>query len=200
MPAWILFDLGGVLVDWTGPQALRALLPAPMHDEAYAQRWRNCSATDRFERGDLAPLDFACRFAVDWGLALPPDAMLQRYVDWLRGFYPGAPELLAALRRQAQLACLSNSNVEHWQSAVGRTIVAEFEVPLASHELRLRKPQPEIFAVALQRLGAAAHEVLYFDDLMPNVEAARAAGMQAHHVVGLPALRRQLVSLGLIDD
>lgn len=197
-PTWILFDLGGVLVDWTGPQQLRALLPGMPEDE-YAQRWHACCATDRFERGDLAPLEFARQFAANWGLALAPDDMLARYIDWLRGFYPGAQALLAELRRGARLACLSNSNAAHWQSPVGRALVAEFDIPLASHELRLRKPQPEIFALALQRLGAAAHEVLYFDDLLPNVEAARAAGMNAQHVVGLPALRRQLASLGLID-
>jgi putative hydrolase of the HAD superfamily len=199
MPAWILFDLGGVLADWTGARALRSLLPAMAEDE-YAQRWRTCRATDRFERGELAPLDFARQFTADWSLPLAPDAMLDRYIQWLHGFYPGAQALLAELRRVARLACLSNTNAAHWESPTGRLIRAEFEIPLASHELRLRKPQPEIFAVALQRLGAAAQDVLYFDDLLPNVQAARAAGMQAHHVVGLPALRRQLVSLGLIDD
>ncbi len=196
-PAWILFDLGGVLVDWTGPQQLRRLLPAMPEDE-YAQRWRTCRATDRFERGELSPLEFARHFAADWGLSLAPDAMLDRYVEWLRGFYPGAQTLLAGLRQDARLACLSNTNAAHWESLTGQTIRAEFEMALASHELRLRKPQPEIFALALQRLGAAAHEVLYFDDLILNVEAARAAGMNAHHVVGLPAVRQHLAELGLI--
>ncbi len=197
-PAWILFDLGGVLVDWTGPQQLRALLSGMPEDE-YAQRWRTCRATDGFERGDVAPLEFARQFAADWGLALAPDDVLARYIGWLRGPYPGARELLADLRQRARLACLSNSNAAHWQSPVGRAVVAEFDIALSSHELRLRKPEPEIFALALQRLGAAAHEVLYFDDLLPNVDAARAAGMNAHHVVGLPALRRQLAARGVID-
>jgi glucose-1-phosphatase len=201
-PRWILFDLGGVLVDWTGPQALRSLLPAPLSDEAYAQRWRTCHATDRFERGQLTPIEFAQQFTADWGVALAPEAMLAHYVAWLRGFYPGARELLAALRPQARLACLSNSNAAHWDSSVGHGVRAEFEVALASHELGLRKPQPEIFALALQRLSevaaAAPGNVLYFDDLAPNVAAAKAAGLQAHHVVGLSELRQRLQSLGVL--
>lgn len=197
-PRWILFDLGGVLADWTGPQALRALLPAPMSDAEYTRRWTRCAATDRFERGAIAPLEFARAFAADWQLALAPDEVLTRYVGWLRGFYPGAPELLAALRAQARLACLSNTNAAHWDSPVGQTIRAEFELALASHELGLRKPQPEIFQQALIRLNAAPSEVLYFDDLVPNVAAANAAGLRAHHVAGLPALRAQLLTLGLL--
>jgi putative hydrolase of the HAD superfamily len=201
-PSWILFDLGGVLADWTGPQALRALLPAPVADAEYARRWMNCAATDRFERGAIAPLDFARAFAADWQLALAPDDLLARYVGGLRGFYPGARELLAALRPQARLACLSNTNAAHWDSPVGQAIRAEFDVALASHELGLRKPQPEIFQQALHRLNArlnaAPSAVLYFDDLAPNVAAAKAAGLQAHHVAGLPALRARLLTLGLL--
>jgi putative hydrolase of the HAD superfamily len=197
-PSWILFDLGGVLADWTGPQALRALLPTPVSDAEYARRWTCCTATDRFERGEIAPLDFARAFALDWQLALAPQELLARYVGWLRGFYPGAVELLAALRPQARLACLSNTNAAHWDSPVGQAIRAEFELALASHELGLRKPQPEIFRQALFRLNAAPSEVLYFDDLAPNVAAANAAGMRAHHVAGLPALRAQLQALGLL--
>jgi glucose-1-phosphatase len=197
-PSWILFDLGGVLADWTGPQALRALLPTPVSDVDYARRWTRCTATDRFERGEIAPLDFARAFALDWQLALAPQEVLARYVGWLRGFYPGAVELLAALRPQARVACLSNTNAAHWDSPAGQAIRAEFELALASHELGLRKPQPEIFRQALFRLNAAPAEVLYFDDLAPNVAAAKAAGMQAHHVAGLPALRAQLLALRLL--
>lgn len=197
--SWILFDLGGVLVDWTGPQALRALLPAAAQHspDSYAQRWQRCTATDRFERGATSPLEFAREFADHWGVALPPDEMLARYVAWLRGFYDGVPALLAGLRPQARLACLSNSNAAHWDCAVAQGVRAEFEVALASHELQLRKPQAEIFALALRRLDAAPHEVLYFDDLAPNVAAAAAAGMQAYQVVGLTQVRQQLTALGL---
>lgn len=195
---WILFDLGGVLADWTGPRALRALLPAPVCDAEYMQRWTGCAATDRFERGEIAPLEFARAFAATWQLTLAPDEVLARYVGWLHGLYPGAAELLASLRPRARLACLSNTNAAHWDSAAGLEIRAQFEVALASHELGLRKPQPEIFEQALIRLNAAPSEVLYFDDLAPNVAAARAAGMRAHHVAGLPALRAQLMTLGLL--
>ncbi|MCA3220666.1 MAG: HAD-IA family hydrolase [Burkholderiales bacterium] len=64
--------------------------------------------------------------------------------------------------------------------------------------LQSRCPRPNLFNQALVRLNAAPSEVLYFDDLAPNVAAARPAGMRAHHGAGLPALRAQLLTLGLL--
>jgi putative hydrolase of the HAD superfamily len=49
-----------------------------------------------------------------------------------------------------------------------------------SFELGLAKPDPGIYRHALEGLAAAPHEALLVDDRAPNVEAARALGMQAH--------------------
>lgn len=48
-----------------------------------------------------------------------------------------------------------------------------------SYKLKLRKPQPEIYAVAVAGLGVPAHEILFVDDIAANIAAARAAGMHA---------------------
>jgi putative hydrolase of the HAD superfamily len=196
---WLLFDLGGVLMDWAGPRELPAHLPAPV-DADLRLRMAGCAATDAFERGAITPQQFAERFVRDWGVRLAPAEFLERYVAWLRGLYPGAEDLLARLGTRYRLACLSNTNALHWeQSESMRWLQRRLDVALSSHELKLRKPQPEIFAAALERLGCAAHEVVYFDDLPANVAAARAAGFDAHHVDGFAALERRILDLGLLD-
>lgn len=48
-----------------------------------------------------------------------------------------------------------------------------------SHEVGLRKPDPEIFALATSRLGVRTGEVVFLDDVPANVDAARAAGWHA---------------------
>jgi putative hydrolase of the HAD superfamily len=48
-----------------------------------------------------------------------------------------------------------------------------------THEVGLRKPSPEIFALAASRLGVEAAEIVLLDDIPPVVEAARAAGWHA---------------------
>jgi putative hydrolase of the HAD superfamily len=198
-PTWLLFDLGGVLVDWAGPRELPAFLPAPV-DADLRLRMAACAATDAFERGAITAEVFAERFVRDWQLRLSPEAFLERYVAWLHGLYPGAEDLLARLGARYRLACLSNTNALHWEgSEVMRWLRRSLDVALSSHELALRKPQPEIFAAALARLGGAPQEVAYFDDLPANVAAARAAGFDAHHVDGFPALERRIAELGLLD-
>jgi glucose-1-phosphatase len=198
-PTWVLFDLGGVLMDWAGPRELPAFLPAPL-DADLRLRMAGCAATDAFERGAITPEKFAARFVRNWGVRLAPADFLVRYVDWLHGLYPGAEDLLARLGVRYRLACLSNTNVLHWErSEAMRWLQRRLDVALSSHELKLRKPQPEIFAAALARLGCAADEVVYFDDLPINVSAARAAGFDAHHVDGFAALERRIRELGLLD-
>jgi glucose-1-phosphatase len=198
-PTWLLFDLGGVLMDWAGPRELPAHLPAPV-DADLRLRMSGCAATDAFERGAITPEVFAERFVRDWQVRLAPDAFLEHYVAWLRGLYPGTEDLLARLGTRYRLACLSNTNALHWErSEAMRWLQRTLDVALSSHELRLRKPQPEIFAAALARLGCAAGEVAYFDDLVANVAAARAAGFDAHHVDGFEALEQRIQHLGLLD-
>jgi putative hydrolase of the HAD superfamily len=198
-PRWLLFDLGGVLVDFSGPRDLQAFLPAPL-DADLRLRMAACAATDALERGAITPAVFAERFVRDWQVQLSPTEFLARYVGWLRGLYPGALELLGRLRVRYRLACLSNTNAAHWeQTEPMRWLQRTLDVALSSHQLKLRKPEPEIFAAALARLDCAASDVTYFDDLPANVAAARAAGFDAHHVDGFAALERRIAELGLLD-
>jgi putative hydrolase of the HAD superfamily len=198
-PRWLVFDLGGVLMDWAGPRELPAHLSAPV-DVDLRLRMAGCAATDAFERGAITPEVFAERFVRDWQVRLAPDAFLEHYVAWLRGLYPGAEDLLARLGTRYKLACLSNTNALHWErSEAMRWLQRRLDVALSSHELQLRKPQPEIFAATLERLGCTAPEVVYFDDLQANVAAARAAGFDAHHVDGFAALEQRIQQMGLLD-
>jgi putative hydrolase of the HAD superfamily len=198
-PRWLVFDLGGVLMDWAGPLELPAHLRVPV-DADLRLRMAGCAATDAFERGAITPEVFAERFVRDWQVRLAPDAFLEHYVAWLRGLYPGAEDLLAQLGTRYKLACLSNTNALHWErSEAMRWLQQRLDVALSSHELRLRKPQPEIFAATLERLGCTAPEVVYFDDLPANVAAARVAGFDAHHVDGFAALEQRIQQMGLLD-
>jgi len=73
-----------------------------------------------------------------------------------------------------------------------------FKVALSSCYLGLRKPEPVIYKTALDILGRPAERILFIDDRAGNVDGAVAAGMKAIQFVGAEALRRELVSLGVI--
>jgi FMN phosphatase YigB (HAD superfamily) len=111
---WLLFDLGGVLVEFSGVRDVRRFLRTAESEESNLRRWVACETTRAFETGQLTPEAFGDRFVSEWDLAVLPALFLQEFQSWTRGFFPAAADLLAALRAQHCLACLSNSNQTHW--------------------------------------------------------------------------------------
>ncbi len=196
-PDVLLFDLGGVLLDFSGVEELARLLPAPMTADAIKARWIACPYSTAYGSGEIDDAAFAQRFLADWGIDMPPAAFLAEYRSWARGWLPGATELLDELRPQFRLAALSNSNAAHWTRVVDDLGLADrVEVALSSHEIGVRKPDPRAFAIALDRLQVPAADVLFFDDAAGNVAAAREVGMQAALVDGPAAIRRHLRESG----
>jgi 2-haloacid dehalogenase len=67
-----------------------------------------------------------------------------------------------------------------------------------SGEVKLLKPDPAIYFLALDRFGLKPAEALFIDDREINVEGALAVGMQAHLFVDAEDLRARLAAEGLL--
>src|SRR5690606_16318550 len=95
--------------------------------------------------------------------------------------YDGAVELVAELTGHGRLttALLSNTNARHWTRREQFTAAGMLEHQFASHEHKLAKPDVEFYRVLEKAVGANGEQVVFFDDLESNVEAARALGWQA---------------------
>ena len=197
---WLLFDLGGVLVEFSGVRDVRRFLRTADSEESILRRWVACETTRAFETGQLTPEAFGDRFVREWDLAVPPALFLEEFQTWTRGFFPGAAELLAVLRERHQLACLSNSNQTHWAQNEAMGILRHFDVALSSHQLGTHKPSREIYARALAALNATPERVVFFDDSAANVAGAQAIGMAAYQVRGIAELSACLQTLGLTGD
>ena len=194
----LLFDLGGVLVDFSGPRDLVRFLRTPASAEDVFQRWVACANTAAFGAKRISAPEWAARFVRDWDVALTPEEFLSEFSGWSRGFLPGAKELLASLRSRFRLAALSNSNELHWQRNASLGILAEFEFAMSSHEVGFCKPDPAIFRAALDRAKLEPHAVLFFDDVEANVLGARNAGLHARRVTGVQAVVDCLSQEGLL--
>ncbi|HZE67342.1 MAG TPA: HAD family phosphatase [Sporichthyaceae bacterium] len=102
---------------------------------------------------------------------------------------PEMTEAVAALRAAGvRTALLSNSfGLDYDRTDWARL----FDVTVISHEVRMRKPTPEIFLLTCERLGIQPEQAVFVDDLEPNVVAARGLGMEGvHHVEVGPTLAR----------
>lgn len=189
----VLFDLGGVLVENTGQDGLMALLPYTLDTTEIWRRWLESPCVRQFESGRMSAAQFASAFIDEWQLALEPSVFIDAFTSWPKGFFPGARELLRELKDRHHLACLSNTNVLHWQRFPEFPVL--FHSCFASHQMGIVKPDREVFEHVLQTLKVSGAEVYFFDDLLPNVEAARGAGINAFHVRSFahvePILRRE---------
>ena len=70
-----------------------------------------------------------------------------------------------------------------------------FSDQFISCEMKLLKPSPEFYRESIRRIGLPAGEILFIDDNLENVEAARKEGMQARHLapgIGLAELLQDL--------
>jgi len=83
-----------------------------------------------------------------------------------------------------RLALLSNAPFEVARLLDVHPWFAKFEHRLFSCDLRLTKPDPQIYRVLVDRLGCAPDEVTFVDDRMANVDSARAVGINALRFTG----------------
>lgn len=74
-----------------------------------------------------------------------------------------------------------------------------FDTIVDSHEVGMRKPNPEIYQLTMTRIGATPHRTAFLDDLEANVHAANLLGMHGIHVEedssGAIATARRLTNL-----
>jgi epoxide hydrolase-like predicted phosphatase len=142
----------------------------------------------RLERGEISEVDFLENLS--WGLEaeLGHRPTLHRFREiYFDALHPNDPmlDLMRELRdRGFRMAILTN-NVREWEELWRSKLPLDeiFELVVDSGWVGMRKPQPEIYQLTVERLGGGLEpaECLFVDDNQVNVEAARDLGMIAIH-------------------
>jgi putative hydrolase of the HAD superfamily len=179
----VIFDLGGVVLDWRPRDLLRRFYAD--HGDALRETvWRAV-----FEHPDWLDLD---RGVLSHGQAIPrfaaraarPEAEMAALLLAVRDSLRPLPETVALLRRLESagvpLYCLSNMHAE-----IADWLLRTYDfwplfrgIVFSAHELRI-KPDPEIFRCLLDRHGLQAVTTAFVDDHPANVAAARQLGLHA---------------------
>lgn len=122
--------------------------------------------------------------------------------------YPEVPRVLAALRAQYRIGLLSNADDDFLGAAAAR-LTLPFDAVLSSEAVRVYKPHPEAFRLALERLHSRPEETLYVgDNQIDDVLGARGAGLHVAWVNrtgqprrgDVPAPDFELPDLSLLPD
>lgn len=196
----VVFDLGGVLIDWD-----------PRH--LYRQLFADETEMERFLRDVVSPawnLEHDRGRSFDDGVALltathPEHAELiaafrDRWPEMLGGPIEPAVRVLDELRgADIRLLALTNWSAETWPTGVSRfPFLAWFEAVVVSGHEQLVKPDPAIFRILVDRHGLDPTRTVFIDDLERNVAAAATLGFRAIRFTDGAALRDELVRIGLL--
>jgi glucose-1-phosphatase len=197
---FVLFDLGGVLIELGGMAEFQALTGLSS-EEAMWDRWLTCPWVRRFEAGRCTSAEFSEGVVDTWGLPMSPEQFMQIFEAWPIGPFAGSERLLADVRAVVPIGCCSNTNVVHWTYQEREwPLLQMFDHTFLSFELGLVKPDRELFEAVAGRVSADRDRVLFLDDVARNVDAARSFGFRAEQAYGPAECRSIFADIGLLAD
>ena len=198
----VVFDLGGVLVDWDPRYLYRQLFDDLDEMESFLAE----VTTAEWNAHQDAGRPWA--EAVELLVAQHPqrreliEAFHRRWPEMLAGEIPDTVDVLADLRAAGvRLVALSNWSAEMFPVARERfDFLAWFDGIVISGDVGVNKPDRRIFDHLAEQFGIEPTEAVFIDDSSANVDAAKALGFRAIRFTNATALRRELTRLGLLPD
>lgn len=197
----IIFDLGGVLVDWN-PKYLYSRV---FNNDKEKVNWflENICTSDWNEEQDAGR---SLAEGTNLLIEKHPEQELyirmfyDRWQEMLQGEIKGTVEILEQIKKkdQNQLYALTNWSAETFPIALERfDFLAFFKGIVVSGTEKTRKPFDDIYQILLRRYNLTASISLFIDDNRENVEAARRNGLIGIHFQDPSQLRSELEKLGI---
>jgi 2-haloacid dehalogenase len=198
-PTTVVFDLGGVLIDWSPRRLYRTLIDDPVELDRFltdvvSPTWHHGSDRGRSVADGVAALV----------AAHPADAALieafdTRWPEMFGGVLPASVDIVRELRDGGiRLLGLTNWPAEKFPAArEAFAVLAELEGIVVSGEEGVAKPDREIFDRLLDRYDIDPATAVYVDDRAEHVAAAGRLGLAAVQFEAADQLRRDLARFGL---
>jgi putative hydrolase of the HAD superfamily len=175
----VIFDLGGVVIEWNPDRILERYYADPELRAIMKTAMFLHPDWLQMDRGALTEADLLLRLGDRTGR---PAAELDELFNAVRESLHTKPDTVALLNklhgRGVPLYCLSNMSSDIFRHLRKRhSFWGVFRGIVISGHIQLMKPEREIFEHLLQRHGLNAAETVFIDDSAPNIEAARALGL-----------------------
>ncbi|HWV61601.1 MAG TPA: HAD family phosphatase [Sphingopyxis sp.] len=196
----VIFDVGRVLFDWD----LRFLF-AKLIDDKDRLEWFVTNVVTpewHFQHDAGRPLaEMVPELKAEFPDHAPLiDAYAARFNETIPGPVPGSIELVERLDDAGvQLFAITNFGHEFWEGfRPTQPVFDRFRDIIVSGTEKLMKPDPAIYALAIERFGIDPAGAIFIDDNAANVAGAESAGIAAHHFRGAMELERDLVARGYL--
>ena len=211
----VVFDFGGVLFNWRPADLLRSLFPqhAPDADAAQAlvkrifQGLKLDADWAAFDQGRIEPEPLAQQIAVRTGMTVAEVTQLIGAIPDHLSPKPDTVELLGQLHDVGvSLYFLSNMPAPYARELEARhAFLGYFKTGVFSGDVGLSKPDPQIYAMAAERTGKPASQLIFLDDLAENIDVAVANGWGGGVVFknanqAARELRALGINVGLFDE
>lgn len=199
-PSAVVFDLGGVLIDWNPRYLYRQLFDDEAGMEHFLSHVCNPAWSLEQDRGR----------SIAQGVALlqsehpEQSSLIAAYYERWDEMVPGAiAENVAVLEELAdagvRVLALTNFSAETFPRAAARfPFFKRFAGIVVSGEVGLLKPDEAIYRLLLERHGLEARRTVFIDDVERNVAGAKAVGVDGIHFRAGVSLRRELEERGLL--
>lgn len=197
----IIFDLGGVLIDWNPRHLYKKIFKT---DEEITWFLENVCTPEWNEQQDGGR---SFEDATEELLQKFPEhehairAWYDRWQETIRGPIHETVEILKSIRdsRRYRLYALTNWSAETFPWALANfEFLQWFEGIVVSGVEKTRKPFPEFYKILLNRYNIVPENSIFIDDNLKNVEAARAIKIDAIHFQGAGNLKAELLRRELI--
>jgi len=198
----VVFDLGGVLIDWNPRYLFRKILP----DESAVEDFLDNICTEawnyKLDQGR------SWQEGIDELVAQHPqhrdviEAYWHRWPETLGDTIDETLRLFMQLHEQGtRLFALTNWSHETFPHALEKfDFFSRFEGVVVSGEIGITKPSPEIYQHLLTRFNLSPSDIVFIDDREENVRGAEALGISSHQYVSADGLHRFLCQHGLLSD
>ena|SRR5690349_12972519 len=196
----IIFDLGGVLIDWNPRYMYRKIFKSEEEVEWFLE---NVTTPDWNENQDAGyPLHKATEELVakhpDWEPQIK--AYYGRWLEMLGDQIHETVEILQHLKRTGRykLYALTNWSAETFPHALERfEFFKLFEGVVVSGEEKMRKPSAEFYKIIIDRYHLDPSTTVFIDDSLRNVKGAEAVGITGIHFHNPSQLKEALQRLGI---
>ena len=181
---YFIFDIGNVLVDFDF-QVLLKQIAADSGTPVEQPTERDLEMHHAVEEGVISDQEFVDFLNQSKGLSWTVDTLIGVWQKMFTVNPTGYGMFREAIARGLPVYTLSNI-AEHHIDAIERNWPGFFDGATGlflSYQVGARKPNAEIYRRMLDDLGVKGEQCLFLDDLERNIEAARAAGIQAHQFI-----------------
>ena len=200
MPNTVIFDLGGVLIDWNPRYLYRKLMP----DEASIETFLSTVCTSEWNAQQDAGRPFAEGVAM-LSEQFPDKADLisafhTRWIEMIGGAIEDTVVMMTELKEAGvPLYALTN-----WSAETFPLVRPDFEFLnwfigiVVSGEEKMIKPDPAFYHVLFDRYQLKPEDTVFIDDSKPNIETAKNLGVHAIHFNSPSQVRKEVEALGLL--